>query len=86
MKYEVYIERDALKSLKKLPGDIRKRVKEALIKLENFPKDLDVTKLRGFRGKYRVRVGKYRIIIEIHGDKIYVIDILSRESAYKSKG
>lgn len=83
MKYDVYIERDALKSLKKLPRDIQERMKGVLLKLGDFPRELDVTKLRGFRGKYRVRVGKYRIIIEIHRDKIYVIDILSRESAYK---
>ncbi len=83
MKYKVFIERDALKSLKKLPDNVKGRIKETLRKLEYFPKNLDVVKLSGTKRKYRIRVGNYRIIIELHKDEIYVIDILPRKDAYK---
>ncbi len=62
---------------------MKERIKYALTKLESFPDDLDVKKLKGFKNKYRIRVGNYRVIIELQKDVIIVIDILPRKIAYR---
>ena len=82
MRYEVYLRRKAIKSIKRLPPDIKERVREAIMKLADFPLGLDVKKIKGTKNKYRVRVGDYRIIIELQKNMIIVIDVLPREKAY----
>ena len=82
MRYEVYLRRKAIKLIKRLPPDIKERVREAIMKLGDFPLGLDVKKIKGTKNKYRVRVGDYRIIIELQKNMITVIDVLPREKAY----
>ena len=55
--YEVYLTKNAYKNLKLLDEKIRGRIKEVLRKLTSFPDGLDVKKLKGFKNKYRIRVG-----------------------------
>jgi len=80
--FKVYLTKRVNKSLKLLNEEMKGRIKEALRKLVSFPDDLDVKKLKGFKNKYCIRVGNYRIIIELHKDMIVVIDILPRKTAY----
>ena len=82
MRFEVFLRKKAIKSIKKLPQDTRERVREAIMKMEDFPVGLDVKKIKGTKNKYRVRVGDYRIIIELQKSMITVIDVLPREKAY----
>ncbi|NPA38379.1 MAG: hypothetical protein GXN99_01130 [Candidatus Nanohaloarchaeota archaeon] len=45
---------------------------------------LDIKKLKGeWKGTYRLRVGKFRIIFKVEKDVLYVYDIIKREKAYK---
>ncbi len=81
--FKVYLTKTANKNLKSLENEAKERIKNALRKLIYFPDELDVKKLKGFKNKYRVRVGNHRIIIELHKDKIIVIDILPRRRAYR---
>ena len=81
--YEVYLTKSANKALKSLKGEIKERVRETIRKLGNFPVELDVKKLKGTKNKYRVRVGDYRILIELQKNIIVVIDILPRKVAYR---
>ena len=67
--------------------DIRLKVIE---KLEILAKDpyhntLDIVKLSGYEGHYRLRIGKYRILYEIIENQIliYAYDIDSRGDIYK---
>ena len=82
MRYEVYLRKKAIKSMKRLPQETKEMVREAIMKLEDFPMGLDVKKIMGTKNKYRARVGDYRIIIELQKNMITVIDVLPREKAY----
>ncbi len=82
MRYEVYLRRKAIKSMKRLRQEVKERIREEIMKLEDFPVGLDVKKIKGTSNKYRVRVGDYRIIIELQKNMITVIDVLPREKAY----
>lgn len=84
MKYEIHIERDALKSLKKIPHTDRNKIIKVIESLESNPRPFGSKKLTG-RDGWRIRVGNYRIIYEIkdHICYILVLDIGHRKDIYR---
>ena len=84
-KYEVLLEKRAVKQLQSLDDKTKSRVADALTTLEEgFSARLDIKKLKGFRDTFRLRVGGYRIFYVIApGKKIKVFAILPRESAFE---
>jgi mRNA interferase RelE/StbE len=87
MSYEnrILISRKALKELEDLGEDERKLIKDRISKLAFFPLiHLDVKKLRGYEGIYRMRVGGYRIIFEYEKEEktIKILKIGKRENIY----
>ena len=83
MSYEVFIEKKAIRNLNKIPEKDMERIKKDIRALKDFPDRLDIKKLSGMHNKYRIRSGKYRIIIEIEDRRIVVIDVLPRKTAYR---
>ncbi len=43
----------------------------------------DVKPMKGYPNRYRIRVGDYRVGIEVHGDNIEVMRTLHRREFYK---
>ena len=72
----------AKKDLEKLDKDIRKRIYRALEHLITGQR-VDIKKLRGSEN-YRIRVGDYRVIIEISRQAVtvYTLRVLHRAEAY----
>jgi mRNA-degrading endonuclease RelE of RelBE toxin-antitoxin system len=64
MNWSVDLSRDAQKELEDLPKDVRKRVERAIDEMEVDPFGSNVKALKGpeWKGRYRKRVGHYRII------------------------
>ena len=84
-RYRIFLERKAFKQLEKLSEDTRGRIVEALhvLRDEGFSRRLDITKLRGYKNQYRLRIGKYRILFELRPQRTMVIyAILPRKVAY----
>ncbi|MFO7810940.1 MAG: type II toxin-antitoxin system RelE/ParE family toxin [Candidatus Delongbacteria bacterium] len=81
MAYTVEIMSKALKDLKKID---RSKISEVINKIQNLENGLegDVKKLTNFTPEYRLRVGKYRVLFEIEGDKIVIYRIKHRKDAY----
>lgn len=77
---EIEFTKSALHDLKSLPKNIQKRVISVLFRIRNNPRKYS-KKLVGTEF-YRIRVGDYRIIIQID-DKIYVLRIAHRKNIYK---
>ena len=79
----VYSER-ALKQLKKLDKDIRKRIISGLerCRIRSY---VHIRKLVGCP-YFRLRVGDYRVIIELKNNqlRIFVIGVSHRKNAYKN--
>lgn len=85
MRYQVLLERKALKQFEKLSLGVRSRVLEALRVLEDegFSKRLDIVKLRGYENQYRIRIGRYRVLFETGPEKTFLVhSILPRKAAY----
>ncbi|TVQ05308.1 MAG: type II toxin-antitoxin system RelE/ParE family toxin [Balneolaceae bacterium] len=64
---------------------IRKKVKKAILKLENSPSIDKITNLKAIKGEknaYRLRVGDYRIGIYLKTDSIELIRVAHRKDIY----
>ena len=72
MSYRVILPKSVQKRLDRLPDDVAGRIMVRLSTLESNPRPADVKKLKG-RPAWRVRVGDYRILYEIHDRELVVI-------------
>ena len=53
---------------------------EAINSLEEIP---DIKAMKAYAGRYRIRIGDYRIGIEVNGDVIEVMRVLHRREFYR---
>jgi len=86
MKYSVEFRPGVLKSMRQFPRRDLLRLKKKIEELsENLP-DPVTTKLQGDNDFHKVRVGDYRMVYEIHGDRlvILVVKIGHRKDVYKN--
>lgn len=84
MTYSVEILRTAQKQLSKLDGTPRRRVVAAIRDLAQNPRPTGSLKLTG-RPAWRIRVGDYRVIYEIHDDRLVVliVALAHRQEVYR---
>lgn len=84
MRYQVVLPKSVQKQLDRLPDNVARRVLARLAGLETNPRPADVKKLKG-RDAWRIRVGDYRVIYEIHDRilQIIVIAIGHRREIYR---
>jgi mRNA interferase RelE/StbE len=83
MTYEIIFSDNALTQLKKLEHSIQERIIKSLERIRIRP-EAYVTKLVGDPG-YRLRVGDYRVILDIDKEKLHIliIKIGHRKNIYK---
>ena len=83
---EIIITKTFEKQLKLVPKYIRKSailVLEALETAKNVTEIKDLKKLSGYTNYYRIRIGNYRMGLQIINPKIIVVIILHRGTVYK---
>jgi len=83
-----FYKRSFLKDLAKLPKHYREQIErlvfEEIPKLNNMFATLDIKKMKGYQGYYRIRVGNYRIGCKVkQGNQIIFYRIKSRADIYK---
>ena len=85
MAYTVLMSPAAVREWRKLPQEIRTRVRRALLALEDAPRPHGVTKLSGSSDRWRIRVGDYRVIYRIDdaAREVSVLRIAHRRQAYR---
>lgn len=82
VRYSLAISEEALKQLRALPRDERRRIGERLSQLqENFAGN--VKKLIASEDKYRLRAGNYRVLFRLEGRRISVYAVKDRKEAYE---
>jgi mRNA interferase RelE/StbE len=84
MSYRVILPKSVQKELDHLPNYIASRILQALSELEDQPRPADWKKLRGEKS-WRICVGDYRVIYEIHDRilQVFVITIGHRRQVYR---
>jgi len=82
--YNVLITRPARKDLESFPAKTQDRILGAIEDLRKNPRPRGCKKLQGRENAYRIRVGIYRVIYEIHGKDllVLVVRIRHRKGAY----
>lgn len=83
-----FYKKSFLKDLAKLPKHYREQIErlvfEEIPKLNNMFATLDIKKMKGYQGYYRIRVGNYRIGCKVEqGNQIIFYRIKSRSDIYK---
>ena len=83
-----FYKKSFLKDLAKLPKHYREQIErlafEEIPKLDNMFATLDMKKMKGYQGYYRIRVGDYRIGCKVEeGNQILFYRVRSRADIYK---
>jgi mRNA interferase RelE/StbE len=83
--YTVEFTRAAVKELNKLDLPVRRRLLAAITLLEDEPRPDGVKKLAGDENAWRIRIGDYRVLYEIHDEKVLVVIFRAahRREAYR---
>lgn len=84
MAYRVELSSRADRQFRKFPAQVRDRLQKHIDALAENPRPHGVRKLEGDENAYRIRVGDYRILYEIH-DQVLVVIVLKvadRKEAY----
>ena len=82
MMYEIIISERAFKQISKLEKPMQKRIINALERIR-FRPEAYVTKLVSDPG-YRLRVGDYRVIIDIDKNRLLMLKAGHRKNIYKN--
>ena len=85
MGYEVELRPDVVaEDLVELPANIRARIIRAIeSKLATEPTRYGVRLRQSLGGLWKIRVGDYRIVYEIEGEKVTVWTIRHRQDVYR---
>ena len=82
--YSVEIKRSAAKSLKALPTGARARLRAAISDLADEPRPHGHKTLDAKKKLYRVRVGSYRAVYQVHDNRLVVliVRVADRKDVY----
>lgn len=82
--YRIVLHREAVREIRALPKKVRPRVREAIDALAHDPRPIGGAQLKGRKGTYRIRIGGYRVLYEVHATEIvvYVIGVGHRRDVY----
>ena len=86
MTYSLEFRPSVLKSLSRFPKRDLVRLKKKMVELANNLPSTKITKMKGDNPFNKVRSGNYRIIYEIHENKlvILVVKVGHRKDVYKN--
>ena len=74
-RYRIDFKPSAEKSLAKLPADLQKRIVRAVELLAENPRPHGVVKMEGDETLWRIRVGDFHVVYEIH-DSVLLVMVL----------
>lgn len=86
MTYTVQWARKTLKQLDKLDRTAQKKIVLAVTKLADDPRPHGAKSLVTRPGEYRIRIGDYRVVYEIHDDQlvVLVVAVAHRRDVYRT--
>ena len=73
--HRLEITRKARQQLERLPSQARSRVETAIQRLAANPRPPGSIKMADMKNGWRIRVGTYRVIYEVHDDVLVVVII-----------
>ena len=85
MRCEIVIKPAAEKCLDKIPRPVRSRIADAMEELCDDPRPPDAVKLAARENVWRIRIGDYRVVYEIHDERllILILRVAHRKDVYR---
>ena len=85
--YKVDFKTSADRQLRKLPASAQRRIVREVMALAINPRPAGVVKLTGDENLWRIRIGDYRVVYEIHDDRliVLVLRVANRRDVYRRK-
>lgn len=80
---EIKYSKDFIKKMRSLDKKYGKNIINSIDGLLKIPPMGDIKPLKGTDDRFRLRIGKYRVIYRIKNDTIFIDDIGSRGDIYK---
>ena len=86
-KHKVLFRPSADRALQRLPRDVQRRIVGEVAMLAHDPRPAGVVKLAGDENLWRIRIGNYRVVYEIHADRllVLVLRVAHRKDAYRGE-
>ncbi|MCK5232187.1 MAG: type II toxin-antitoxin system RelE/ParE family toxin [Desulfobulbaceae bacterium] len=74
-----------LKRLKNLPisGHVYKLAFKIIPEADSIMNVSNIKSMKGYTNRYRIRIGNYRIGIEVHNDIVDIMRVLHRKEFYR---
>jgi mRNA-degrading endonuclease RelE of RelBE toxin-antitoxin system len=82
---ELIFTRRAEKDLANIQKHFAVKIKESLQEFIKSPIHADLAKIEGTKNIWRIREGKYRILLQIEGSIVHVLTIVHRKDIYKKR-
>ena len=84
--WKIEIPHEPEKILKRLPKDLVRRILSKIEELKTNPYPSGCKKISGYEDVYRIRVGDWRIVYVVEGDRlvILILEIAPRGGAYRN--
>lgn len=81
--FKVYFSRKFLKQLQSLDSQTQTRVKEAVKRLEKYPSDIEIGKVKKFSDVFKLRIGDWRVFFryKFPTQEVEIISIRPRDKA-----
>lgn len=85
MSYHIDLTRRAAKSLDAIDKPQRRRVMAVIDRLAENPRPAQCVKLSGQHNEWRVRAGDYRVVYQVHDNRllVLVVEIGHRSTVYR---
>ena len=85
MIYKLIYTQRAIRDINKLEANIKKRIGKTLLRYQDNPLKHAEPLSDSDLGSYRFRIGNYRIIFDVEGDKIIILRVGHRKEIYKKR-
>ena len=87
-RFDVDVRKPARRQIRKLSPPVARRILEALNTLADdpHPRGDTVVRLKGHQNLYRLRVGDWRVVYELAGRTVSVLEVAKREEIYRRGG
>ena len=83
MKYKLVYTQRAVRDIRKLDQSTKKRIGRRLLRYEEDPLKYAEKLIDSRLGTYRFRIGDYRVVFDLEGNKMIVLRVGHRKDIYK---
>ena len=84
-RYEIQWHRAARREMRRLPQSDQRRVAMHVAGLANDPQPPGCRRMTGPHVAWRIRVGRYRVVYQIHGNVaiVFIVRVAKRDEVYR---